>query len=91
MKTKTVTIYNWDGSKYDVEAPAQAKYIGILSNLGIIRFYRRKPALNGGYYAPSPYRIGQSIHGVCPEKNLPCHDGYGTGEMPDELLLKIEE
>lgn len=92
MKTKTVTIHNWDGSKYDVEAPEEAKYLGILSNLGTIRFYKKKPRVaertlhgRGVYYAPSQDKISD-IDGACPPQNLPSVDGHRG-----ERLFKIEE
>jgi hypothetical protein len=97
MKTKTVTIYNWDGSKYDVEAPVNAKYLGIFSHIGVIFFYSRKPKLGtDGYYH------GANIENACARcpsrENYPCEDGYGQdglvlvkGVRMSELLLRIEE
>ena len=101
MKTKTVTIHNWDGSKYDVEAPAPTKYIGILSHTGVFCFYSRKPKLGwDGYYVDDDSYLddsdGRKVY--APDENCPCHDGYGlsgtvikNGIHVAELLLKIEE
>ena len=102
MKTKTVTIHNWDGSKYKVKAPVEAKYLGILSHTGCINFYARKPRLNqSGYYSADPNAkrlLENGIDHACPCENLPYHDGYGNmgtvikkGINVAELLLKIEE
>ena len=98
MKTKIVTIHNWDGSKYTVEAPINAKYIGIFNCTGAIRFFSRKPKLGGVYYS-NRYQINKRDANSgysaiqCPAKNLPFHDGYGqTEELPQlELLIEIEE
>lgn len=90
MKTKTVTIHNWDGSKYKVTAPAQAKYLSILSSIGAIRFFRKRPKLKGAYYDDDAM-IGGWSREDCPYENRPMHDGYGENGLPSELLLKIEE
>lgn len=88
---KTVTIENWDGSKYNVEAPDNAKYVGILCNTGCINFYAKKPRLRYGYYDNRLKLLANGIYGACREENLPKLDGYGSCGMPSELLLKIEE
>lgn len=89
MKTKTVTIHNWDGSKYEVEAPVEANYLGILSHTGHICFYKKRPKLTGGYY--NVRDVMSCLPMGCPVENLPCLDGYGKDGNPSELLLKIEE
>lgn len=96
MKTKIVTIHNWDGSKYDVEAPEKAKYIGIYCNTGHICFYGRKPRVGHMGYGDMEdiirWPTGTCYASpTCPEDNLPMHDGYGRDGMPYELILKIEE
>lgn len=102
MKTKTVTIHNWDGSEYDIEAPVKAKYLGIMSHTGVFCFYSGKPKLDAdGYYCNSQYYLDDpgGISISCPhDANLPYHDGYGisgtvikNGIHVAELLLKIEE
>jgi hypothetical protein len=90
MKTKTVTIYNWDGSQYDVTAPAEAKYLGILHFIGSIRFFRKKPKLSGYYYSDE-HVVGDWLQDACPAENRPMVDGYGENGLPEELLLKIED
>lgn len=90
MKTKTVTIHNWDGSKYDIEVPAITRYVGIYSDSGDIACYRRKPRLDSGGYGRNEDIIGYSPQ-ECPYKNLPFHDGYNRDGNPPELILKIEE
>lgn len=101
MKTRIITIENWDGSKYDVEAPANAKYLGILSHTGDIKYYTRKPKQDKdmqGYY-DMEFLIEEDINARCPRsENYPVEDGYGSsgtvvidGIHMSELLLKIEE
>ena len=83
MKTKTVTIHNWDGSKQKVNVPAHARFIEITPYSGGIYAHTKKPKLHKGWFT---YKSEGRIVGVCPKENRPCEDG-----IEQSILLKIEE
>lgn len=82
MKTKTVTIHNWDGSRQKVEAPQSAKYIEVAPYSGFIFAHARKPKKSNG----TVYQEHGRFVGHCPDANRPYQD-----EISQSVLLKIEE
>lgn len=82
MKTKTVTIEYWDGSKQKITVPKNVQYIEQTPNSGELYAHATKPVrmIDGDLF-----RGGEWI-AKSPPDNRPIVDG-----ITRSILLKIEE